>query len=180
PDLLTEAIGVEELKGTDCDLIQTLEQSQLAQLLDGVRQCVDAYAKFADRVRLLEYFTIEAAGMQHKRCGKPADAAADNDCLHALRSNAPIQPSRTYHGRRRTPCARAFISYGNRGPVAASGRTGSVATGAAGFALAACTAPIDNTRSSLSDSSSRRVASTVANALVPSISRSRCRSTVTM
>src|SRR5262249_44708649 len=38
-----------------------------------------------DRIRLLEYLAIEAAGMQHQGGREPADAATDNDRFHALR-----------------------------------------------------------------------------------------------
>ena len=82
------------------DLIETIEQAELGQFLDRVRQRVDADAELADRIRLLEYFAIKTASMQHERGRQPADAATDNNCLHALRSTQHQTP---YHGRGKPP-----------------------------------------------------------------------------
>src|SRR5258708_40078609 len=47
-----------------------------------MRQRVDANPQFADGVGLLEQFAIDAAGTQHQRSGKAANAASDDDRLH--------------------------------------------------------------------------------------------------
>src|SRR5205085_1399086 len=82
PDLLAEAVGVEQFIGADADRIETVEEAELGELLDGVRQGVDADAELAHRVRLLVDLAVDAARMQHQRGGQPADAAADNDGFH--------------------------------------------------------------------------------------------------
>src|SRR5208282_4981641 len=82
PDLLTETVGVEQLVGADRDSIQALEQAELGQFLDGVRQRIDADAQLADGVRLLEEFAVDPAGVQHQRRDQPADARACDDHLH--------------------------------------------------------------------------------------------------
>ena len=48
PDLLTEAVGVDQLVGADRDGVEPLHQAELLQLLDGMRQRVDADAELAD------------------------------------------------------------------------------------------------------------------------------------
>ena len=82
PDLLPEPVGVEQLVGADRDRIEPVEQAELGQLFDGVRQRVDADAELADRVRLLEKLAIDPARVQHQRCHQAADARARNDDLH--------------------------------------------------------------------------------------------------
>ena len=66
PDLLAEAVGVDQLVGADRDGVEPLHQAELLQFLDGVRQRVDADAKLADALGLLEQLAIDAAGMQHQ------------------------------------------------------------------------------------------------------------------
>ena len=56
------------------DRIEPVEQAELGQLLDRVRQRVDADAELADRVRLLEDLAIDPARMQHQRGRQAADA----------------------------------------------------------------------------------------------------------
>ena len=82
PDLLTEPVGVDQLKGADADRVEAIQQPELLQLLDGMRQRVDADAELADRVGLLVDFAVDAAGVEHQGHGQPADAAANNDDLH--------------------------------------------------------------------------------------------------
>src|SRR4051812_30938355 len=82
PDLLPEAIGVEQLAGTDRDRVEPLQQPELLELLDGMRQRIDTDAKLADAVGLLVDLAIDAAGMQHQRGRQPAHSSADNDRLH--------------------------------------------------------------------------------------------------
>ena len=82
PDLLTETVGIEQLVGADRDRIEPLEQAELGQFLDGVRQRIDADAQFADGVRLLEDFAVDPARVQHQRRDQAADARACDDHLH--------------------------------------------------------------------------------------------------
>src|ERR1043165_306933 len=82
PDFLPEAVEIEQLVGADGDRVEPLEEAELLELLDRVRQRVDADAELADGVGLLEDFAIDAARMQHQRGDEPADSAADDDGLH--------------------------------------------------------------------------------------------------
>ena len=84
PDLLPEAVEIEQLVGADRDRVEPLQQAELLQLLDGVRQRVDADAELADAVGLLVHLAVDAARMQHQRGDEPAHTSADNDGLHAL------------------------------------------------------------------------------------------------
>ena len=84
PDLLAEPVGVDQLEGADADGVEPVEQTELRQFLDGVRQRVDADAELADGLGLLEDFAVDAARMQHQRGGQPADPAAYDDDLHGL------------------------------------------------------------------------------------------------
>src|SRR5437763_1372506 len=88
PDLLPEAVQVEQLVGADRDRVEPLEQAELFQFLDGVRQRVDADAELADGVGLLVHLAVDAARMQHQRGHKSAYSAANDDGLHALNTDA--------------------------------------------------------------------------------------------
>src|SRR5262245_36252180 len=66
PHLLAETVGVDQLVGADRDAVQPLEEPEPLQLLDRVRQRVDADAELADRLRLLEQLAVDAALMQHQ------------------------------------------------------------------------------------------------------------------
>src|SRR6516225_4073117 len=82
PDLLPEAVGVDELEGADGHRIKPLEQPKLRQLLDGMRERVDADAELADGLRLLVHVAVDTARMQHQGGGQAADAAADDNAFH--------------------------------------------------------------------------------------------------
>ena len=82
PDLLAEAVGVEQLVGADADGIEGFEQAQLSQFLDGVRERVDPDAELADGLRLLVELAIDPPRVQHQRRGETTDAAPDNDDFH--------------------------------------------------------------------------------------------------
>ena len=82
PDLLAEAVGVKQLVGADRDRVEPLQQAEIGQFLDGMRQGVDADAELADDVRLLEDFAVDPARMQHQRRYQAADAATCDDHLH--------------------------------------------------------------------------------------------------
>jgi hypothetical protein len=64
----------------------------LGEFLDGVGQGVDADAKLANGIRLLENLAIDAAGVKHERGGEPADASADDDRFHAVGPDRLIMP----------------------------------------------------------------------------------------
>ncbi len=82
PDLLAEAIGIEQLVRADGDGVETLEQAEVGQFLDGMRQRIDADAKLADGVRLLENFAVDPARVQHQRRYQAADTASCDDHFH--------------------------------------------------------------------------------------------------
>ncbi len=83
PDFLPEAVEIEQLVGADRHRVEPLEQAEFLQLLDRVRQRVDADAKLADAIALLVDLAVDATRMQHQRGDEPAHAPADNDDLHA-------------------------------------------------------------------------------------------------
>ena len=85
PDLLTEAIGIEQLIGAYRDRIEPLQKSECAKLLDRMRQRIDADAKLADLVGLLEHLALDAACVQHQRGGESANAAACDNYFHGGR-----------------------------------------------------------------------------------------------
>jgi hypothetical protein len=68
--------------GADRDGVEPLQQAELLQFLDRVRQRVDADAKLADALGLLEQLAVDAARVQHQGRGEPADASADDNDLH--------------------------------------------------------------------------------------------------
>jgi len=82
PDLLPETIGIDELEGADGDRVEPLQQAELGQLLDRMRQRIDADPKLADGLRLLVDFAVDPARVQHQGGGQPADAAPDDDAFH--------------------------------------------------------------------------------------------------
>jgi len=82
PDLLPEAVGVEQLVGSDAGRIEAIEQPELCQFLDGVRQRVDADPEFADGIRLLVDVAVDPAGVQHEGGREPTNAATDHNNLH--------------------------------------------------------------------------------------------------
>ena len=89
PDFLTEAVGVEEFVGADADHVEPAEQIELGQLLDGVRQGVDADAELADGVGLLVNLARDPARMQHEGGRQAPDPAADDNDLHG--TNSPLR-----------------------------------------------------------------------------------------
>ena len=85
PDLLAEAVGVDQLVGADRDRVEPLHQTELLELLDRMRQRVDADAKLADALGLLEQLAVDAAGLQHEGRGESPDSTADDNDLHNRR-----------------------------------------------------------------------------------------------
>src|SRR5262249_33749567 len=98
PDLLTEAVGVKQLVGSDPHRVETIEQPELAQSLDRVGQVVEADAELRKAIGLLEELAAAAGGMQQEGGGKTADAAADNDDLHRSTHNAQLKENNGSQG----------------------------------------------------------------------------------
>src|SRR3954454_14250598 len=82
PDFLAVTVEVIELVGADRDIIKLLEQTEARQLTHGMGQRVDADAKLADGVGLLENLASEAARAQHQSGGETTDTATDDNRLH--------------------------------------------------------------------------------------------------
>ena len=93
PDLLPEPVGVEQLVGSDAHGVEPLEQPELRQLLDRMRQGIDADAELADGVRLFVDFAVDTARMQHQRGGQAANAAPDDDDFHGSTRKKHAHPS---------------------------------------------------------------------------------------
>src|SRR5262249_6688671 len=98
PDLLTEAVGVKQLVGSDPHRVETIEQPELAQFLDRMGQRVDATPALTMGIGRLGELEVEAAGMQQGGGGKTADAAADNDDLHRSTHNAQLKENNGSQG----------------------------------------------------------------------------------
>src|ERR1700729_3475215 len=82
PNLLPEAIGIDELVGADRHCIEAGEEAEIGELLYRMRERVDADAELADRVRLLEDLAVDPPRMQHQPGDQAADAAAYDDDFH--------------------------------------------------------------------------------------------------
>ena len=87
PDPLPELIAVDQLPGSYAGGVELFEQAEFGQLLDRMRQQVDADAELADLGRLLEELDLDLPlGQAERRC-QAADAAAA--------SRVPASPSLT-------------------------------------------------------------------------------------
>src|SRR5262249_26115282 len=137
PDLLAEAVGVDELVGADGDLVEARQQAELGQLLDGMRQRVDANAELADRVRLLENLTVDASRVQHQGCSQATDSAANNDRLHVRNPETTLTPGY----RRQCPSCRPCAQRRLGGRVSGGPTTGPAPPGRA--AIRAVLTPMD-------------------------------------
>src|SRR5579871_756303 len=84
PDLLAVAVEVIKHVGADRDVVELLQQAELGEFTDRMRQRVDADAEFADGIGLFEQLAADAAGAQHQGRGQAADTAADDNRLHRL------------------------------------------------------------------------------------------------
>jgi hypothetical protein len=82
PDLLAEAVDVDELLGADRDPVDGGQEVERNEFLDRVRQRVDADAESADLGCLLEDHRPDAALVQHQRQGQTADAGACDEYSH--------------------------------------------------------------------------------------------------
>src|ERR1700728_5228616 len=59
PNLLSKPVVVEQLVGPDCHGVQAVEQAEFGELLDGMRQRIDADAKLPDGIRLFKDFAVD-------------------------------------------------------------------------------------------------------------------------
>src|SRR5262245_12631312 len=80
PDLLAEAISVDQLMGPNRHRFQAVKQSQLRELADAMRQRVNANAELTNGFRLLVDLAVDSARIQHQG-----------------RRQAPHAPARDYH-----------------------------------------------------------------------------------
>ena len=83
PDGLAEAVGVDQFAGADAGAVQRGQQAEGCEFLDRVGERVDSDAEFADFADLLEDFGLDAGLVEGQGCGEAADAAADDEDLHA-------------------------------------------------------------------------------------------------
>ena len=82
PDLLAMTIEIVKLVGTNCDIIELLQQAEAGEFADRMRQGIDANAEFADGFRLLEEFAANPTSPQHQRRSKAPDTTSDDNRLH--------------------------------------------------------------------------------------------------
>src|SRR5882672_9469016 len=93
PDFLAVAIEIVKHIGADRDVVQPLQQAEAGEFTNRMRQRINADAEFADRVRLLEQLTADAAGTQHQRGGKAPDTASDDNRLHRPTPRNTLPPA---------------------------------------------------------------------------------------
>src|SRR5262245_30578028 len=105
PDLLADAVHVEQFVSPDPDLVESWKEPELGELFDRMRQRVDADAELAHAIGLLENLAIDATRMQHKGRCQPANAAADDDRLHNPRPTPTTVGIMRLAGRRSNPTA---------------------------------------------------------------------------
>ena len=79
PDLLPEAVHVDQLVGAQSDRVQPLEQAELGELADRVRQRVDPDAEFADLRRLLEHAALDPTAIERQGGCESSDSPTDNE-----------------------------------------------------------------------------------------------------
>src|SRR4029077_18900814 len=88
-----EAVGVEQLVGSDPHCIEPIEQYELGQFLYCMRQGGGADVELAGGGRALEDFAVDTACMQHQRRGQAADSAPDDDHFHGSTRKKRTHPS---------------------------------------------------------------------------------------
>jgi hypothetical protein len=121
PDLLAEAIGVDQLAGADRHLVEPRQQAELGQLGDGVGEHVDADAQLAEAPGGLVDLAADAARLEHQGQRQPADAASDYDHFH--RPDIPVARSSRLALRACFSLARARLQ-GNRSAEERGGSVG--------------------------------------------------------
>ena len=88
PDLLALAVEVEELRGPQRDGVERVEEAQVAQRADRVRQRVDPDAELAELARRLEHGDVaHPALVEREGRREAADAAADDEDAHVPDGN---------------------------------------------------------------------------------------------
>src|ERR1700687_5691062 len=110
PDFLAVAVEIIKHVGADRDVIELLQEAEAGEFADRMRQRVDADAELPDRIRLLEQFTPDAAGAQHQRRGKAADAATDDNRLHRFTPLTTRHFATTFNVARRLTQPQAALS----------------------------------------------------------------------
>jgi hypothetical protein len=87
PDLVAATIHHDQLARADRDCIERLQEIQLDQNPDGVRQNVDADAQLANGARLLVHDAVDAARVKSQRGCQATDSTANYQDAH--RSTSP-------------------------------------------------------------------------------------------
>src|SRR5579872_3857265 len=109
PNFLAMTIEIIEHVSADRDIVKFLQQAELGQFADRVRQGVDADPELADGVGLFEQFTSDAAGAKHQRRGQTTDTATDDNYFHRLNSTQPALSAHETRGERaQTACHSAY------------------------------------------------------------------------
>jgi hypothetical protein len=86
PDFLTKPVGVDQLVGSDCHLIQPPQQAKLLELLYRMREGVDPDPQFSDAIGLFVELCRYTSRVEHESRRKAADSAADDDRFHRYSS----------------------------------------------------------------------------------------------
>src|SRR5262245_4341414 len=86
PNLLAVSRQIEQLMGTDGNLVEPIQQADGGQLADRMWQRVDADPELADGIRLLVELAIDTPGPQHECGGEAADTATDDNRFHGPHS----------------------------------------------------------------------------------------------
>ena len=88
-DLRSEPMRVAQILRTNPGLVELIEQRELSQLVDSVRQQIDAYAQLADGLALFVDRALDALPMQSQGCDETADPCADDDHTHGSTPSGP-------------------------------------------------------------------------------------------
>jgi hypothetical protein len=82
PDLLSEAVGIDQLARADSNIIESRKEPKFSQLSNGMRQYIDSDSKFSDFWRRLIDVALDSARMQHQAESEPTNTTSDNDDMH--------------------------------------------------------------------------------------------------
>src|SRR5688572_29443708 len=84
PDRLAAMGHVQQTSGANADPVELGQQAERRQLLDGVRQHVDANAELPHLCCLLEDLSLDADLVECKGGGQAADASSRDQYLHGM------------------------------------------------------------------------------------------------
>ena len=106
PHLLAEPADVVQFLGADADGVELGQEIERGELLDGVRQNVDADADLPDLGGLFENDAFDAPPMKHERERQSAEARARNEHFHGVCSlpSAQAHFASSGGGRKSTSC----------------------------------------------------------------------------